>query len=167
MRSASFASNATNFTDGSTYEVRIKTNNASRTARLAKAGLWLKLKYLKKVEIYNRLSLRSAATTTSLNVADHRFFWEAGAWSNPSVFLQTNALTTTSSIQLYDHGTNDNGITSPTAVAGSTITPTGTYSIQRTGALTLTDQNRYWIRHNWVSGSPVMGGAFLIIRATE
>jgi adhesin/invasin len=167
MRSASFASNATNFTDGSTYEVRIKTNTASRSARLAKAGLWLKLKYLKKAEILHRLSMRSAATTTSLNVADGRFFWDAGAWSNPSVFLQTNALTTTSSIQLYDHGTNDNGITSPTAVAGSTITPTGTYSIQRTGALTLTDQNRYWIRYNWTSGAPIMGGAFLIIRATE
>lgn len=166
FRQVSFASNATNFNDGDTMQLRMKSSSTGYTARLLKAGLWLKLKYLKKAEIFFRLSNRRSLGSSAA-LPDARFLWDAGAWSNPTVYFQTNANLATSSITLQNHGTNDNGTTSPTVVSGSTITPTGTYSIQRTSALTLTDMNRYFVQHNRISGTPTLGGAFLIIKATE
>ena len=163
-KKVSFASNATNFDNGDTLELRIRSSSTSYTAKVFKAGLWLKLKYLKKGEFYHRLSNRRSSNATA-SIADGRYLYEASAWSNPSVFFQTNANVATSSVVLMSHGSNDNGTTSPTTV--STITPTATYSIQRSGALSLVNNTRYWVQHNRSSGTVVLGGAFLVIRATE
>ena len=166
MSKVSFAGTAANFNDGDIMELRIKSSATNKTARLFKAGLWLKLKYLKKAEVFQRLSNRSAITATT-NIPDGRLYWDAVGWTNPTVFFQTFAIATTSNIALMDHGINDSGVTSPTTVAGSTITPAATYTSQRTAALTLNVQNRFWVKYNFVSGTPIMGGAFLVIRATE
>jgi adhesin/invasin len=166
FKQVSFTGNATNFINGNIFELRMKTNNATYTARLLKAGLWLKLKYLKKSEIYFRLSNRRSAST-SVALPDARFYWDVRAWSNPIVYFQTNASLTTSSVSLQDHGTNDVGTSSPTTVGSSTIIPTASYVIQRTGALNLTDSNRYFIQHNRSAGTAVLGGAFLVIQASE
>jgi adhesin/invasin len=167
LSSVSFASTATNFNDGDILELRIKSNATNRTARIYKAGLWLKLKFLKKAEVAFRLATRKA-TATSLALPDGRFLWDAGAWSNPTVFFQTTAIRSgTSTVTLQDHGTNDNGTTSPTIVPGSTITPATTFGIQRSGALTLTDMNRYFVQHNSTSTASVLGSAYIFVRATE
>lgn len=167
LSSVSFASTATNFNDGDILELRIKSNATNRTARIYKAGLWLKLKFLKKAEVAFRLATRKA-TATSLALPDGRFLWDAGAWSNPTVFFQTTAIRSgTSTVTLQDHGTNDNGTTSPTIVPGSTITPATTFGIQRSGALTLTDMNRFFVQHNSTSTSSILGSAFIFVRATE
>ena len=166
FRQTSFAGNATNFNDGDTLQLRLKSNNTLYTTRIYKAGLWLKLKYLKKGEFYVRLLNRRILTTT-LSLPDARYLWDAGAWSNPTVYFETNNRLGTTSVSLLNHSTNDTGITAPTTVAGSTITPTATYSIQRSGLLTLIDMNRYMINHKRSSGTPSLGGAFLVIKATE
>ncbi len=164
VRQANFAGNATNFEDGDVMEVRLRTSNVSHTARLFKAGLWLRLKYLKKAEIYNRLSTRRSATTTA-TIPDHRFLWDASAWQNPTVYFQAWSNTTTSAVVLMTNGAVDTGVTSPTTV--NTITPAATYTMQRSTALSLTNLNRYWVQHTRTSGTALVGGAFMVIRVTE
>jgi Bacterial Ig-like domain (group 1) len=163
-KKVSFASNATNFDNGDTLELRIRSSSTSYTAKVFKAGLWLKLKYLKKGEFYHRFATRRS-TSSSGSITDARYLYEASAWSNPTVFFQTNANSSSSSVILYSHGSNDNGTSSPTAV--TSITPTSTYSIQRSAALSMVNNTRYWVQHNRSSGTVTLGGAFLVIRATE
>ncbi len=169
MSQVSFASNATNFNDGDTLELRLKSTGTG-IVYLYKAGLWLKLKFLRKAEIPFRISQRKATTTTT-PIADFRFLWEAGAWSNPTVALQTTAIRSgTTTIALQDHANSDSGTAAPTTpitVTGSTITPATTYGISRSGNLTLTNMNRYFGIHNSTSTSGVVGGAYLMIQATE
>lgn len=167
MASVSFASNATNFVTGNQYDVRYRSSSTSYTARLFKAGLWVKLKYLKKAEILQRLTMRRSTTTATTNYFDNRYLWEAAAWSNPTVYFQTVGYTTTSAIALYSVSNTDSGSASMTLVSGGSITPDAAQSIKRTGALTLVDNDRYFVRHTRTGGTAVMVGAFLIIQATE
>ncbi len=165
LKKASFSGSATNFNNGDTVELRIKSSSASYTTRVYKAGLWLKLKYLRKAEVPFRLAGRRS-TSSSASLPDGRFLWDEGAWSNPTVFFQTNAASVNSSVALMDHGNADTGTSSATAV--STIVPaSSTVAIKRSTALTLTNMDRYWIRHNRTSGTVTLGGAFLMIQATE
>jgi hypothetical protein len=168
-KTASFASNATNFTTGSNYELRMKSSNSSRTTRLYKAGLWVKLKFLRKAEILYRISQGNNGSTT-VTIPDGRIQWDAGAWSNPTVYFQVVARNSTangSSFSLMDHGTTNFGTTGAVAVSGATLNATTTYGILRTSALTLTDMNYYIMRQNYTSGTNSLGGGFLLIQATE
>jgi hypothetical protein len=165
MAQASFNGAATNFNDGDIMELRIKTT--SGTGYLMKAGLWMKLKFLKKAEVYQRISTRRSLTTSAA-LPDARFFWDAIAWSNPTVFFQAytqSSVASGSTVVLMDHATNDNGTTSPTTI--TTFTPGTTYATQRSTALTLTDQDRFFVQHNRVSGTATLGGAFMVIKVTE
>jgi hypothetical protein len=167
----SFASTATNFNDGDTMELRIKSSNSNYSSYLYKAGLWLKLKFLKKTEIPFRLANRRSFNG-SAPLADGRFLWDAGAWSNPAVFFKVAAIRPSgaSTITLQDHANSDTGTTTPTTplvVAGSTVTPAPAYGTQTVGPLTLTDMNRYFIQHNAAATSQILGGAFLIIQAHD
>jgi adhesin/invasin len=165
--STSFAGNASNFVTGNQYDVRYRSNNAAYTTRLFKAGLWIKLKYLKKAEILQRLSMRRSTTTATTNYFDNRYLWDAGAWSNPTVFFQTVGSVTTSAIALFSVSNTDSGSASMTLVSGGSITPDATQSIKRTAALTLVDNDRYFVRHTRTGGTAVMVGAFLVIQVTE
>jgi hypothetical protein len=167
LSSVSFASNATNFVDGSVIELRIKNSSGTKVTKVFKAGLWLKLKFLKKAEVLFRVATRNGTSAVTATLPDARFLWDAGAWSFPTVFFQTVASIATSSITLQDHGSNDVGITSPTLVTGSTITPTASFVIQRTSALTLVNMNRYFVQHNVTGGTPILGSAFIVIQAHD
>jgi len=171
MMQASFANNATNFTDTNNFEVRLKsTHNTQGTGYVYKAGLWVKLKFLKRAEIYHRLATRRyASPASSVLIPDGRVYWEPSNWTNPTVYLEANGLNpagTTANITLQDHGASDSATTLST-VSGSTITPTTTYGRARTGALSLTNLSRYSIYHTNTAGTPYLGGAFLIIRTQE
>ena len=166
MAQASFPSNAANFTNLNNLEIRMRSSSTSFSNRLFKAGLWIKLKYLRSAEVFFRLANRRSSSSSS-TIADSRFFYDDSAWSNPTAYFQTNASNTNSSVVLQSNNTNDFGTTSPLNVSGGSITPTGTYSIQRSSALTLTSSFRYFVRHNRTSGTAVLGGAFMVIRAQE
>jgi len=163
----SFAGNATNFVTGNQYDVRYRSSSTSYSTRLFKAGLWIKLKCLKKAEILQRLTMRRSTNTASTNYFDNRYLWDAGAWSNPTVYFQTVGYTATSAIALYSVSNTDSGSAVMTLVSGGSITPDATQSIKRTAALALVDNDRYFVRHTRTGGTAVMVGAFLIIQATE
>jgi len=167
LGSTSFASNATNFADGALYDVRY-SNSTTSTTRLYKAGLWVKLKYLKKAEIPWRLSMRRSATTgtTATFMRDARVLYESAAWTNPQAFFRTVAGATTQTLVLQTGSNVDNSATG-TNVASSSITPPATQGISTSGALTLVDGDRYHMTHTRASGTALMVGSFLIIRASE
>jgi adhesin/invasin len=175
LKSTSFASNATNFTNTNNFELRIN-NATTRTSRLYKAGLWVKLKFLKKAEILYRVTQRNGTLTNgttaiTATIPDSRFFWDASSWSNPTVYFQTSSLSTSTSsstVALMDHTTNDNGTTGAVAVSGATLSPGTTFAIQRTSALTLNDMSYYILKHTVTSGTTnALGSGFIVIQARD
>jgi hypothetical protein len=166
-RKTNFAANAANFINGNTFELRINTNSGTRTARLVKAGLWIKLKYLKSAEIINRLAMARPAVTTSLSVDEGRYLFTEANWTNPQVFFQASGSVTTSSISLREDGTNDSGTVSSVAVSNASITQSASHTMIRSNEIFLLDNNRYFINHTRSSGTVNMGAAFLVIRAQE
>ena len=170
LKSTSFASNATNFTNTNNFELRIN-NATTRTSRLYKAGLWVKLKFLKKAEVFYRVTQRNGTSAITATIPDARFFWDASAWSNPTIYFQTSSLSNSinsSSVALMDHTTNDNGTTGAVAVSGATLFPGTNFAIQRTSALTLNDMSYYILKHTVTSGTTnVLGSGFVIIQAHD
>ena len=51
-----------------------------------------------------------------------------------------------------------------TLVSGGSITPDATQSIKRTAALTLVDNDRYFVRHTRTGGTAVMVGATITVK---
>ena len=176
LRSVSFSSTATNFSSGASFELRINnsTTPTAKTTRLFKAGLWVKLKFLKKAEILYRIAPRFGTSTTTATIPDGRFYWDAALWSNPTVAFMVNGLSTTagtsSSITLMDHGTNNSGTTGAVAVSGvgASFSPAASFGRQKSGALTINDRTNYILKYTVTSGTTnVLGSAFMCIQAHD
>lgn len=171
LLSTSFASNATNFADNAVYEVRYNSSSTAYSNRIYKAGIWVKLKYLKKAETLWRVSMRRSTTTTgNYDDLEGRTLYESGAWTNPQAFFQTVGSGTSGvgcTLTLFTASNTDSGTASYTAVSGAAVTQPSAVGTLRTGALTLVDNDRYVMRQNRASGTCVMVNTYLVIRATE
>lgn len=168
LGSTSFASNATNFANNAVYEVRYNSSSTSYSNRIFKAGIWVKLKYLKKAETLWRLSMRRTTTTVgNYDDVEGRTLYEAAAWTNPLVYFQTVGQGTGCTQSLYNVSNTDTGTASLTAVASSAVTHASTQGVLRSAALTLIDNDRYITRQATASGTCLMVSNFLVIRATE
>ena len=168
-KTTSFATTATNFSNNSNYELRMKSSNTTRTTRLYKAGLWVKLKFLRKAEVVYRIGQRND-TATTVTIPDGRVLWDAGAWSNPTVYFQvvaSNSSANGSSFTLMDHATTNNGTAGAVAVTGATLNATTTFGILKSSALTLNDMSHYIVRQNYTTGTNVFGSSYLLIQAKE
>lgn len=163
LRQVSFSSSATNFDNGDVLEARIRSSSTSYTTKVFKAGLWLRLKFLRKTEVPFRLVTRRSGTT-SVTMGDARFLWDASVWSNPTAFFQVFGSAATQTVQLFDAGALDD---TQTGTVVSTLTPGTTYGVTLSPALSLTNGSRYIIRQNRTSGTVIIGGAFVLIRAQE
>lgn len=165
--STSFASNATNFADNTAYEVRY---NSSSTAsnRIFKAGIWVRLKYLKRAETIWRLSMRRTTTTTgNYDAVEGRALYESAVWTNPQAFFQTVGQGTGCTQTLFNVSNTDSGTAGLTAVSGSAVTHGTAQAVLRSGAVTLVDNDRYIMRQATASGTCLMSSTYLVIRATE
>lgn len=168
MNRVSFNSNATNFNNADTLEVRFRSSSTS-TCRLFKVGLWVRVRFVKKAEIYWRIGHHRRTTSTTLTyLPDARFLYESAWYSNPTIsFLAMGSSTTANQgfTRLIDIGTSD------TANTGGTIVSTATHSTTYgsiLNAVTLTNGNRYVLTHQrGTAGTATLGGAFFIIRTTE
>lgn len=163
LRQVSFSSSASNFLNGSVLEARIRSSSTSYTTKVFKAGIWIKLKFLRKTEVPFRLVTRRSGGST-VTMGDGRFLWEPSAWSNPTTFFQVFGSVNTQTVQLLDAGAVDTG-TAGTAI--STITPTTAYGSQTSTALSLVNDSRYIIKQNRTSGTVIIGGAFVLVRTNE
>ncbi len=169
MARTTFSSNAVNFNDGDNLEVRFRSATAV-TTRLYKVGLWVRVRYVKKAEVFWRLTTHRRATTgtTLTNMPDARFLYEAAQYTNPSTHFMamgSSSAANASTVRLVDMGLSENAVTGGTNL--STINSAVTYA-RIINAVTLTSGNRYYISHQrGASGTAVMGGAFIIIRCQE
>ncbi|MES2528635.1 MAG: Ig-like domain-containing protein [Bdellovibrionota bacterium] len=169
MARTSFSSNATNFNNGDNLEVRFRSATAV-TTRLYKVGLWVRVRYVKKAEVFWRLTTHRRATTgtTLTNLPDGRFLYEAAQYSNPSTFflaMGSSSAANASTVRLVDMNTSDNAVTGGTVI--STVQSVTTYG-GITNAVTLTSGDRYYVSHQrGASGTAVIGGAFILIRCQE
>jgi hypothetical protein len=161
----SFSSTAANFQDGDILNLRARSGTSTRSARLSKAGLWLKLDFLKNLEIYNKISfanLPSGISTTFLPQA--RYLWEESHWSHPFVFFESFGIIDTSSASLVNVGATDTG-TSGLDVA--TAQANSAYGPSRVGPIALNDGDSYIVKHNASGSTSLHGAGFLIVRASE
>ncbi len=168
MARTPFSSNATNFNNGDNLEVRFRSATAV-TTRLYKVGLWVRVRYVKKAEVFWRLTTHRRATsgTTLTNLPDGRFLYEAAQYSNPTTFFHAMGQATTANqsvIRLVDMNTSDSAVTGGTNI--STVNSALTYGAV-TNAVTLTSGDRYYVSHQRVSGTATIGGAFILIRCQE
>jgi hypothetical protein len=169
LSSNTFSSTQLNFTNGQTYDVRYLTSNAASPVRVYKAGLWLKLKYLRSAEILFRVGARFSTTTAAaVDLLDNRTMWESTKWSNPTTYFQTVATNTMSSTALYTDGVNDSGTSSLSFIAGSSLAHGASQSIQRSAAVTLTDGDRHVVRHTHTDTTTAVNmSSFIVVDTTE
>lgn len=169
LSSNTFSSTQLNFTNGHTYDVRYLTSNAASPVRVYKAGLWLKLKYLRSAQILFRVAGRhSTAVAGTTNILDNRTLWESSKWSNPTTYFRTVASNVMSSTALYTDGVNDSGTAALALIAGSSLAHEAAQSIQTSAAVTLTDGDRHVTRRTHGDTSTgVNMSSFIVVDATE
>lgn len=130
--SASFANNATKFTDNTEFQVSTYHTDGATDSLIYKAGIWVKLVNLSKGTVLYRVG-RGKSETTGAPVKyrpKSRALINTSAFSRPTVYYEDTAkcsVASCASTSLYDNGTIDSGTTSPTLVTSSTNTPSGTY----------------------------------------
>jgi hypothetical protein len=165
MKSITFNKDVTGFSNGETIQAHISTTYG--TGYIHKAGLWLKLNFLKKAEVYNRVGSRLTSTVSTL-LPDYRFLWEASSWSNPKVYFRPYAIDTTTSVSLIDVGQSDSS-TVGNAVTNGTVTSLATYSGVTSPEINLINNNSYILQHNLTTTGTTqyLGGGFIIIQVTE
>jgi len=160
-----------NFTDNANYHLRIKAE--ANTARLYKAGLWLKLVNPTKARIYNRIGLSNAlqsGSNSSQTMDRYRFLWTENSWSNPVVGFETYGREDTHRVQLINN-TNSN-IYSSVAADQSVVYTTPYFHNTTIGfltspPLTLVNGANYIIKHSWGSistnGEMLLYGSFITV----
>ena len=126
--SASFANNATNFTDNADFQVSVYHTDAATDSMIYKAGIWVKLVNLSKGSVLYRVGRGESVTagTTVVYRPESRALINTSAYTRPKVYYEDTAqcsVASCASTSLYDNGTNDSGTTSPTLVTSSTNTP--------------------------------------------
>jgi fibronectin type 3 domain-containing protein len=136
-------------TEGQNFQVSIRCefNCASGSVKLYKAGLWLTLKQITKLRIPFRIGfgLMGASTTAQDN---ERTRIDTTAFSNPSFDFQSVATVSapnTMTAALSTAGTDDQGTTTITPIAGSNLvfsSPTKTLARTSSG-LTLANGDRF------------------------
>ena len=89
-------------------------------------------------------------------------------WTLETV-TSNSGVTTSANAALFSNNVQITGaITTVTGGTANTNTlKTVSFGIVRTGALTLTDMNRYFVQHNSASTASILGGAFVIIQAHD
>lgn len=145
VASVAFDSSATEFNDLTNFTLKIKSNNASYTASIYKAGLWVTITNLTRGEVCYRASLQSNSSTT-VNFDSSRWLLDGSLFSHPTFFFGTNAFLETAisgTMDLQDHATNDSG-TAGTATTGSGLIIPASDSLVRSSSFTITNSNRYY-----------------------
>jgi adhesin/invasin len=145
--SASFAANATNFDDLDDFNVKIKTSNASYNAHIYKAGVWITLNNLTKLETFWKMRWGESGISASTTQCLGKFRYSSSAWSNPTAYLEAshNASSTINNyyFTLTDTGTSDSSRTG-TNLTTKLFSGYLTRTIERV-SLSLTDTSRYCV----------------------
>jgi hypothetical protein len=170
----SFADNATQFTDGSSFEVRIRraSGGVTRVQHLFRAGLWVKLTNLNKADIYYRTS-RSVAASSNLVVPHSRVHLDLTRFKNivpvtvSHEAVGSEPVVGTSSFVLRSTGTSDAVSTGTDLVSSLIDFGTTSTTLTRTGALTPVSGDRFVPSFTVSSGSFQVNSSFIVISFTK
>lgn len=159
---------ASEIADTDIIEASIKSS-ASNSARIHKAGLWIALENISKVEVYYRIGRSSNSNTTGY-WPEYRVRPDVSGLSNPSGFFEIcGHMGTGSQMGLFDVGVSDNAITD---LSPSLLTSLGLPSsrgISRSASLPLSGlvggtPSHFITKFNYTSGGTAISGAYFIIQ---
>jgi hypothetical protein len=168
LLSLPFADNATNFADATNFMVQIRRAGGGTTAYLYKAALYATLTNIVSTQTYFRVSRSASAIAATTINPYQRALIDTSRFSSPTATYEitgSEPTVGTSSADLYNVTTTDSG-TAGTSVASSPLDPGSTTRGRFTsGALTLTNGDRYLSRTSITTGTLTTNSAFIIIQA--
>lgn len=166
LLSASFANNATNFTDNSEFQVKI-SNTTGATTYIYKAGIWVKLTNLSKGVVQYRVGRYKEINSGSTAYRDQsRVYIDTTVFKKPKFYYEDVGQCSVASCAttgLYDNGTNDKGTTSPTLVTSSSNTPGTSFARTRGSQISLTSGDRFYGGYTYSSGTYKNVTGFLVV----
>ncbi len=142
---------------------------AAQNSVLYKAGLWVRLTHLTKAEIPFRIALGNTSAGATLDTERTRM--TLAKFSNPVVNFQsvlTPPASGSATMSLKTVGTLDTLLTGASTVTGSTLAyPSGGKTWNRSGAITLTTDDRFVPSFTATGGSASVNDATLIIQTSN
>lgn len=166
VTSAGFDSGG-NFLDNKDYEVRIKTSNAAASVQMYRACLYITLNPIVKGEVYYRVG-HSVTAASSSAYGPQKQKIDIDSFSSPVAYHEATlyySVSGTMDAGLGDTGTSDTS-DSMSVVTGSTLTPTATKALQRSGSITITSGNRYIYDVNRTSGTMLVSAQCVVVAFT-
>lgn len=160
---ADFADGASNFTDLDEFEVRVKTSNASYSARVYTANLYVRLTSLTKAQVHTRIG-RAYSGTGGDNIAHQRITHDEAQWSTGTTwyFEATASDASASPVASIGVRADTDDVGTGTTTLGTTLTMGAVRSRGRSTAIDMTDEYRYMGRVIASSGTVSMSSEFLI-----
>ncbi len=160
-------------TNGNLYDVRFKCdqNCSSGQVSVYKAGLWVSLRSLYKVQVFYRMARTMMVSLMTASTSSERTLLDTSAFSHPQVYFQASGYSPMGdsvNIGLVDIGTNDSDVTPAVSVPGSAITLSdSSKAFARVGTpLTVTSGHRFMPEVQINSGSFILLDAGLLVRAS-
>jgi parallel beta-helix repeat protein len=142
----SFTNTATNFTDGSKFELKIRSSISGQRADLGRASLYVSLTNLSKAEVLYRVSRK--VPTGPVDVVAQRVLIDTTLFTSPEVYFEATGrcADNTPLVFLRDHDANTSG-TGGTDVSGSGINfNNANRDIVRTGEITPDSGDNFYVR---------------------
>lgn len=170
-----FNEGATGFSsteEGNSFDVRVRCERYCTAGQVSiyKAGLWVTLRSLKKVEVFYRSSRLATVSLVNSTIDHERVYLDLLAFSNPVVYFQAvgySPMGDSVTVDMLDVGILDSDSTPVTAVTGSDLPMSTSAKVsQRSSSLTLTSGHRYLPEVQISSGSFYLLDAGAVVRAS-
>jgi hypothetical protein len=164
LLSVDFANDATNFSDGDNFEVKIKKGEGYGQCSIFGARLYVKLENLQTAEVHWRICKETPAIALATNVPHQRALIASGNYDSPQVYFEANGYCADNAnrLNLIDGGVADSGVASPTTIT-SINWNSATKAIQRVGPFAWTSGNRAYVALTNATADHVVTSAFVII----
>ena len=158
--------NVSALTDGRTYQLAIKSSNASGACYLARAALCLRVTSLAACEIWWRIAQYLTATSSATELSYQLAKIDLSLYSGfGNAYLEADGASNNDAtcLQINDQGTNEHGGTVAELTPGINFN-SATYARQRTTAVSLTDGHRYDAYVNAETNTTTVGAAFIVLQ---
>jgi len=162
----SFSNAAANFTDGSKFELKIRSSSSGIKAHLGRASLYVSLTNLSKAEVLYRVSRKNTGTPAE-DLVEQRTLLDTSLFTNPKVYFEASGYCLDNGERLFlrDHGANVSG-TGGSDVTGSGINfNTGTRTVVRTAEINPTSGNNYYVRDAASTNTVISTHAWIVVQS--
>jgi hypothetical protein len=160
----SFADTAGNFTNGSKFELKIRSSVSGQRADLGRASLYVRLTNLSKAEVLYRVSHRNTGTAAE-DIVEQRTLLDTSLFTNPEVYFEASGYCLDNGERLFlrDHGANVSG-TGGSDVTGSGINfNSGTRTVVKTAEINPASGNNFYVRDAASTSTVVSTHAWIVV----